>query len=102
MEWNPAQPVNAQTPLRPLFSCLGFGQSDVSSWDAIIEKYESHQTYSVGQLEAMWSNEFMQTGMPCRTWDMIHRLSTYRCAQKPSPRSRHLSALRSICVLQVF
>ena len=70
MEWNPAQPVNEQTPLRPLFGYIGFGQSDVSSWEAIIDKYETHDTYNVGQLEAKWSNDALQLGTPRRTCDI--------------------------------
>ena len=62
--WNPSNPVNRETPMSPICSCLGHGQQDQASYAAIAAKFKQHGTLDVGTLEDMWGeNDFMIMGM---------------------------------------
>ena len=62
--WSPGQPVSDAVPLLPLCACLGMGQADIDSYDAIAEKLVSRKCESVGELKNWQLAELLSL---CRT-----------------------------------
>ena len=62
--WSPGQPVSDEVPLLPLCACLGIGQADTDSYDAIAEKLVSRKCEDVGQLKTWQLAELLSL---CRT-----------------------------------
>ena len=48
--WTPGQPITPEVPLAPLLACIGIGQQDAASYNAICEKLAMRNCVSVANL----------------------------------------------------